>query len=78
VEPQVAGRAQDVQEHLVLGELARRTGYAPSLTVLDRLAQLYGCDVTDLLTGWGEHDTATRSPVPTPNPPGRSGTTSAP
>ncbi|HWN33206.1 MAG TPA: hypothetical protein VNP03_10685 [Pseudonocardia sp.] len=32
-----------------------RTGYAPSLTVLDRLAQLYGCDVTDLLTGWGEH-----------------------
>jgi hypothetical protein len=32
-----------------------RTGYAPSLTVLDRLAQLYECDATDLLTGWGEH-----------------------
>jgi len=32
-----------------------RTGYAPSLTVLDRLAQLYECDVTDLLAGWGVH-----------------------
>jgi hypothetical protein len=32
-----------------------RTGYAPSLAVLDRLAQLYECDVADLLAGWGEH-----------------------
>ncbi len=31
------------------------TGHAPSLTVLDRLAQVYGCDVTDLVAGWGEH-----------------------
>lgn len=31
------------------------TGHAPSLAVLDRLAQLYACDVADLLAGWGEH-----------------------
>jgi transcriptional regulator with XRE-family HTH domain len=31
------------------------TGHAPSLAVLDRLAQLYECDVADLLAGWGEH-----------------------
>ncbi len=31
------------------------TGYAPSLAVLDRLAQLYTCDVADLLAGWGEY-----------------------
>lgn len=31
------------------------TGHAPSLAVLDRLARLYGCDVADLLAGWGEH-----------------------
>jgi hypothetical protein len=31
------------------------TGHAPSLAVLDRLAQLYRCDVADLLSGWGEH-----------------------
>ncbi|MHA6623782.1 hypothetical protein ACU61A_00100 [Pseudonocardia sichuanensis] len=36
------------------------TGHMPSLLVLDRLAQLYGCDVSDLVAGWGEHaaDTA--------------------
>ena len=32
-----------------------RTGYAPSLAVLDRLAELYECNVADLLAGWGEH-----------------------
>jgi hypothetical protein len=31
------------------------TGYAPPLPVLDRLGQLYECDVADLLAGWGEH-----------------------
>lgn len=31
------------------------TGHAPSLAVLDRLAQLYRCDVADLLAGWGAH-----------------------
>ncbi|MGH3611336.1 MAG: hypothetical protein ACRDRK_01685, partial [Pseudonocardia sp.] len=31
------------------------TGYAPSLLVLDRLAEIYACDVSDLLAGWGEH-----------------------
>jgi hypothetical protein len=31
------------------------TGHMPSLLVLDRLAQLYGCDVADLVAGWGEH-----------------------
>jgi len=31
------------------------TGHAPSLTVLDRLAQIYGCAVADLVAGWGEH-----------------------
>jgi hypothetical protein len=34
-----------------------RTGYTPSLAVLDRLAELYECDVADLLAGWGEHRT---------------------
>jgi transcriptional regulator with XRE-family HTH domain len=33
------------------------TGHMPSLHVLDRLAQLYECDVADLLVGWGEHGT---------------------
>jgi hypothetical protein len=33
------------------------TGYAPSLAVLDRLAQLYGCSVADLVAGWGDHGT---------------------
>jgi transcriptional regulator with XRE-family HTH domain len=31
------------------------TGHMPSLTVLDRLAQVYGCTVADLVAGWGEH-----------------------
>ncbi len=31
------------------------TGHAPSLAVLDRLAQIYECDVADLVAGWGEH-----------------------
>lgn len=31
------------------------TGHMPSLHVLDRLAQIYECDVADLLAGWGEH-----------------------
>lgn len=39
------------------------TGHAPSLAVLDRLARLYGCDVADLLAGWGEHGPRT---APTP------------
>ncbi|MCO1659571.1 hypothetical protein [Pseudonocardia humida] len=33
------------------------TGHAPSLAVLDRLAQVYECDVADLVAGWGEHRT---------------------
>ncbi|MGD9528776.1 helix-turn-helix transcriptional regulator [Pseudonocardia sp.] len=32
-----------------------RTGHAPSLIVLDRLARMYECDVADLVAGWGEH-----------------------
>lgn len=35
------------------------TGHAPSLTVLDRLAQVYECGVTDLVAGWGEYGTPT-------------------
>jgi hypothetical protein len=31
------------------------TGHMPSLLVLDRLAQLYGCNVADVVAGWGEH-----------------------
>ncbi|MGI5127749.1 helix-turn-helix domain-containing protein [Pseudonocardia sp. CA-107938] len=31
------------------------TGHAPSLAVLDRLAQLYECDVADLVADWGNH-----------------------
>jgi hypothetical protein len=31
------------------------TGHMPSLNVLDRLAQIYDCNVADLLAGWGEH-----------------------
>ncbi|WP_051581491.1 hypothetical protein [Pseudonocardia acaciae] len=31
------------------------TGYTPSMIVLDRLAELYECDVTDLLTDWGSY-----------------------
>jgi hypothetical protein len=31
------------------------TGHMPSLLVLDRLAQVYGCDAADLMAGWGEH-----------------------
>ena len=38
------------------------TGYAPSLAVLDRLAQLYRCDAADLLADWGTHGAT--SPVP--------------
>ncbi|WP_214406998.1 hypothetical protein [Pseudonocardia lacus] len=34
------------------------TGHAPSLAVLDRLAEVYECDVADLVAGWGEHRTA--------------------
>jgi hypothetical protein len=34
------------------------TGHAPSLAVLDRLAQVYECDVADLVAGWGEHRAA--------------------
>jgi hypothetical protein len=37
------------------------TGHMPSLQVLDRLAQLYECDVADLLSGWGEHGSGRRS-----------------
>jgi len=39
------------------------TGYMPSLATLDRLAQLYECDVSDLLSGWGEHNVAVTTPV---------------
>lgn len=40
------------------------TGHAPSLAVLDRLAQLYGCNVTDLVADWGTHaDAEAASPV---------------
>lgn len=38
------------------------TGHAPSLSVLDRLATVYECDVVDLVVGWGEHSDGT-SPV---------------
>lgn len=31
------------------------TGHAPSLAVLERLAQLYGCNVADLVADWGTH-----------------------
>ncbi len=41
------------------------TGHMPSLHVLDRLAQLYECDVADLLVGWGEHGGTRRSPTET-------------
>jgi hypothetical protein len=34
------------------------TGHAPSLAVLDRLAQVYECSVADLVAGWGEHGPA--------------------
>lgn len=34
------------------------TGHAPSLAVLDRLAQVYECSVSDLVAGWGEHGSA--------------------
>lgn len=51
----MARRTQELQEHLLLGELAQPTGHAPSLAVLDRLAQVYECDAADLLAGWGEH-----------------------
>jgi hypothetical protein len=37
------------------------TGHAPSLAVLDRLAQLYGCAVADLVAGWGDHGNAAPS-----------------
>ena len=36
-----------------------RTGHAPSLVVLDRLAQLYACDVVDLIADWGTHGSTT-------------------
>ena len=40
------------------------TGHAPSLAVLDRLAQLYECNVTDLVADWGTHaDAEAASPV---------------
>jgi hypothetical protein len=32
-----------------------KSGYMPSLTTLDRLAQLYECRVADLLADWGDH-----------------------
>mgnify|MGYP003775895467 CR=1 FL=1 len=41
------------------------TGHAPSLAVLDRLAQVYECDVADLVVGWGEHGSDDR---PDPEP----------
>ena len=39
------------------------TGYTPSLTVLDRLAQLYRCDAADLLADWGRHGAAHAVPA---------------
>ena len=39
------------------------TGYAPSLAVLDRLAQLYRCDVADLLPDWGTHGAPSAAPI---------------
>lgn len=42
------------------------TGHAPSLTVIDRLAQLYECDAADLLAGWGEHGPTRMSMGPEP------------
>lgn len=39
------------------------SGYAPSLVVLDRLAELYSCDVADLIVEWGRHRPATETPA---------------
>jgi hypothetical protein len=39
------------------------TGYAPSLAVLDRLAELYQCDVADLLPDWGTHGAPPAAPM---------------
>ncbi len=41
------------------------TGHAPSLSVLDRLAQVYECGVTDLVAGWGEYGEPTEPGVGT-------------
>ncbi|MDQ4020240.1 MAG: hypothetical protein M3257_01065 [Actinomycetota bacterium] len=49
-----------------------RTGHAPSLAVLDRLAQLYDCDVADLVPGWGEHGPADVTGLATAEPESRS------
>lgn len=48
-----------------------RTGYTPSLTVLDRLSELYECDVSDLLADWGSYrfrDTAVAGQSATESP----------
>lgn len=48
------------------------TGHAPSLAVLDRLAQVYECAVSDLVAGWGEYGVAQALPQsdaqPVPQP----------
>jgi hypothetical protein len=41
------------------------TGHAPSLAVLDRLAQIYECAVSDLVAGWGEHGVTRQAAPPT-------------
>jgi hypothetical protein len=42
------------------------TGHAPSLSVLERLAQVYECSVADLVAGWGEHGPTADAPTAEP------------
>ena len=45
----MAGRPEDVQSFSYWENWPSPTGYAPSLEVLARLAELYECQVADLL-----------------------------
>jgi hypothetical protein len=61
MEPALAGRPQDLQELLLLQQWPAPTGYAASLDVLARLAELYQCAVADLvidLADYSDLDTA--------------------
>jgi hypothetical protein len=50
VERPLARRSQDLQELSYWEQWPNRTGYAPSLEVLSRLAELYSCHISDLLS----------------------------
>jgi hypothetical protein len=54
LERTLAGGPEDIQELLLLGELAVQDRYAPSLDVLGRLAELYECSIGDLLVDYGD------------------------